>query len=1234
MDNLVYILPYLRKGIINNIENTRDDVVGKKRAKVEVGVRFQKKAINSDTLVQHDIKGHDIELLGPSDVKGISLNAIIRTSPAQTGDVRMNASYMPYMEFYEEDLPWRYTPFATSSKNFYPWMRLIAVKKEEYSISFRNGIKVATLTLSQERIAEVFPDMAVNGNKRKTADLKKTAHVQIDVPDNLPSGKFNEEYVNKVLDENPDCGISRVVCPSKLEPDTQYVVLLIPTYEQGRLAGLGQEAGGVNMDVLVCPKADTPIEVPCYYKWKLTTAKENGTFKELANMLTPADNKGMEANLTVDISQSGLQTVNYREEKEIDVPAALVMDEKPYANLKVEDKDDGGKDYREELHKHLLLNPVFDDNEGESANKDEDPWVVPPVYGARHLMTTRNDFPVNADKNVVTEVNLKLHNRIPAGMGSSVVKKNQESFVNRAWKKVEVVNACNQQLREYCQMKSVSECSKKKNVRTTFRQQVEEKKLNITGRNKGLFSDAALRMLQTSGIYYDHVDSNTMHEAFDNVLNNEKDNGIISAGITGDFLLEMYAPEEWQEMIDKDLRYDYLDDVYNKENAFEQVEELKCVSFLSGMFDTKKTSEEARFVKKSKVDFNTKKSSTIFDNQNFFDIISVMTSPSNPIKMDNVYDVLSKLKDDYATFDERRLSTLKIGEINGHNPLCYYPIDVVNNSSYDTYIYIVDDRYYADICINEEKLGSKPLAIKYYENQRPKDEEGNEVEKAKDIAHYLILVPKTYLNGITDAKYYTSFMDSDLQLQRNGDSFSFDSYNFFSIKGLPNNFNPKWCALYKQVEYNYWWMSNHCPAYYSTDKVSSKKHETKGEDPNLQLRFYDNRFQTSLSGKKYHWLEWNNYSQVNTFGSYYNNGKGFRLIATSYRNILKEMLECMERIPMLMVQPSKVEFKLEPESCTMISADDFFKASLERSQEMDAEDLEAFKNDLHKLISNTIKNQNEEIKKILKVETDEMKSGNVNTDMESSLDIGDKEKSLQEVIDELTVKYGNTEYGQIERRLNDKYPVMIHPDYLEPTYFYLRELSVDYILPSAGSLGKNTISCFYSNAAFEEAFLMGMNTEMGRELMWREYPTDQRGSYFRKFWQQTQLPEKNKLEESYYDVNDLDKWGKPLGKNHKEGKGGMLVLAIKGQLMQTYPDTEVFLDSLNGNRIDPVMTSWLTGDTYLVGFSGLKKKELAKYYLVFNQKPLSLQFSEEMIDDKKNKYGIVNPQCVYMKAIN
>ena len=156
MGNKVYILNYLRKGLINNVKKEDNVVQGASRAQIDINLKFQAKNVNSGRTENMVLPGNKIELIGPADVKNLSTKAVNRVSPADSGVVRLNASYRPYIEFYEEDLPWRYTPFAPSSSNFFPWMRLIAVKKDECVITFRNGVKIARIHLSEDRIKEAW----------------------------------------------------------------------------------------------------------------------------------------------------------------------------------------------------------------------------------------------------------------------------------------------------------------------------------------------------------------------------------------------------------------------------------------------------------------------------------------------------------------------------------------------------------------------------------------------------------------------------------------------------------------------------------------------------------------------------------------------------------------------------------------------------------------------------------------------------------------------------------------------------------------------------------------------------------------------------------------------------------------------------------------------------------------------------------------------------------------------
>jgi hypothetical protein len=120
----------------------------------------------------------------------------------------------------------------------------------------------------------------------------------------------------------------------------------------------------------------------------------------------------------------------------------------------------------------------------------------------------------------------------------------------------------------------------------------------------------------------------------------------------------------------------------------------------------------------------------------------------------------------------------------------------------------------------------------------------------------------------------------------------------------------------------------------------------------------------------------------------------------------------------------------------------------------------------------------------------------------------------------------------------------------------------------------DTILLLESNASFIEAFMAGLNDEMGRELLWRGYPTDQRGTYFRRFWD----PRSNLSapEAIVWDITPMHKWeiGDDLGDHRPaETKGAQAVLLIRGRLLQRFPDALIFaakakwLEDGSGKRI-------------------------------------------------------------------
>src|SRR5882762_9863960 len=79
-------------------------------------------------------------------------------------------------------------------------------------------------------------------------------------------------------------------------------------------------------------------------------------------------------------------------------------------------------------------------------------------------------------------------------------------------------------------------------------------------------------------------------------------------------------------------------------------------------------------------------------------------------------------------------------------------------------------------------------------------------------------------------------------------------------------------------------------------------------------------------------------------------------------------------------------------------------------------------------------------------------------------------------------------------------PAMAYPVFDIPMYKPLADHSAELFLPHINLIPQNSMTLLETNQRFIEAYMVGLNHEMARELLWREYPTDQRGSYFRQFW--------------------------------------------------------------------------------------------------------------------------------------
>jgi hypothetical protein len=215
-------------------------------------------------------------------------------------------------------------------------------------------------------------------------------------------------------------------------------------------------------------------------------------------------------------------------------------------------------------------------------------------------------------------------------------------------------------------------------------------------------------------------------------------------------------------------------------------------------------------------------------------------------------------------------------------------------------------------------------------------------------------------------------------------------------------------------------------------------------------------------------------------------------------------------------------------------------------------------------------------------------------------------------------------------------PIMASPHIDEPMFKYITNRSLDLLCPGLGQLPPNTAMLLEENRKFIEAFMVGLNHEMGRELGWREYPTDQRGTIFRYFWDTA------RVDKRLPDILDIPDWQDELGKHETGAKMNNLVLAIKGDLIRRCPDVIIFAiksgisprqwdwdliyNLLKGNSNHPpeyqtylpVFTAKVGNDQVFLGFPFAEEDtENGQYYFVFMDHPSLPRFGLDCAETPK-----------------
>lgn len=141
-------------------------------------------------------------------------------------------------------------------------------------------------------------------------------------------------------------------------------------------------------------------------------------------------------------------------------------------------------------------------------------------------------------------------------------------------------------------------------------------------------------------------------------------------------------------------------------------------------------------------------------------------------------------------------------------------------------------------------------------------------------------------------------------------------------------------------------------------------------------------------------------------------------------------------------------------------------------------------------------------------------------------------------------------------------PIMAAPAFLRAMYEALDAYDREWLIPGLGAVVESDfVTMLESNPHFIEAFLIGLSDEFGRELLWRHYPSDGRGTYFRRFWDSAA----DELAEEIHAFAS----GSVIGGHMKGGTEGIAVVLIRGELIKHYPDAIVLAVSADPNKVRP-----------------------------------------------------------------
>lgn len=189
--------------------------------------------------------------------------------------------------------------------------------------------------------------------------------------------------------------------------------------------------------------------------------------------------------------------------------------------------------------------------------------------------------------------------------------------------------------------------------------------------------------------------------------------------------------------------------------------------------------------------------------------------------------------------------------------------------------------------------------------------------------------------------------------------------------------------------------------------------------------------------------------------------------------------------------------------------------------------------------------------------------------------------------------------------------IMAHPHFDVPIAQEILSKWPEWAVPGLTGMPDESVVVMETNPGFIAALLVGLNQEFNRELLWREFPTDQRGTSFARFW-----PTPGN------DVDEIARWpaGSALGSQIAGGEAGSIALLIRGALLRRFPGLPLLAVPSEGGQLPqafsgiPATQVPLDESTTLYLFSGISEETALDedYFFVLREPMTGTRFGFDL----------------------